>query len=226
MATSSVRGSTNVLTLKYSGAAFSVLVATLSTLLLVSELFGLWTGASGSLMLLSGYESIMLMAIVAVSFSVLAFCLYRNVTKEVAKQPEYVNVTAYHFITNALLAVLAVIFIFMVAGLISVVLSSLVLIGTSVDIGSMYLNKFLPGLVMACVVAFIGFSAYKIMKGKNMSLLMTIVLMSVAGALLVAALITIPIKAHTGSGSSSSSSLPSMYDDYNYSNYFNNYYKN
>lgn len=226
MATSPARVSTNVLTLKYSGAAFSVLAATLSTLLLVSELFGLWTGASGSLMLLSGYESIMLMAVVAVSFSVLAFCLYRNVTKEVAKQPEYVNVTAYHFITNALLAGLAVIFIFTVAGLISVLLSSLVLIGTSADIGSMYLNKFLPGLVMAGVVAFIGFSAYKIMKGKNMSMLMTIVLMSVAGALLVAALITIPIKAHMGSSSSSSSSLPSMYDDYNYSNYFNDYYKN
>lgn len=229
MATSSASSSTSVLTLKYSGAAVSALVATFSTLALLSELFGLWTGTSGSLMLLGGYQSIMMTAVVAALFSVLAFCLYRNVTKEVAKQPGYVNKTAYHFITNAFLAVLAGVFVLIVAGLVSILLSSLVLIGTSTDIGGMYLNDFLPGLVAAGLVGFVGFAAYKIMIGKNLSMLMTVVLMSLAGALMIAALITIPIKAHMSSSSSSSNST-NMYDSSDYNNYlndyFNEYYKN
>lgn len=224
MTVSSAPSSTSVLTLKYSGAAVSALIATFSTLALLSELFGLWTGEVSSVMLLGGYQGIMMTAVVNSLFSVLAFCLYRSVTKEVAKQPDYVNKTAYHFITNAFLAVLAVVLVLIVAGLVSILLSSLLLIGTNTDIGSMYLNDFLPGLVAAGLVAFVGFAAYKIMKGKNLSMLMTIVLMSLAGALLVAALITIPIKAHMSSSSSSNSS--SMYDYYDYSDYFNNYYKN
>lgn len=225
MASPSVSHSTSVLTLKYSGAAISALAATFSVLAALSEMIGLWSGASGSLMLLGGYQGVMMTVVVAALFSVLAFCLYRSVTKEVAKQPDYIHTTAYHFVTNAFLALLAVVFMFIVAGLVSILLSSLLLIGTSTDIGGMYLNDFLPGVVAGGIVGFVGFSAYKIMKGKNFSMVMTIVLMSLAGALLLAALITIPIKAHMGSSTPSSSS--SMYDNYyDYSDYLNNYYKN
>lgn len=220
MASSSAARSTSELTLKYSGAAISALIATFSIVLLLSELFGLWTGASGGIVLLGGYQGIMTIAVVAVLFAVLAFCLYRNVTKAVAKQLDYVNKTAYHFVTNSFLAVLAGALIVTVAGLVSILLSSLLLIGTNADIGGMYLNQFLPGLVAAGLIAFVGFAAYKIMKGKNLSMLMTIVLMSLAGALMIAALITIPIKAHMSTGSSSSN----MYDNSDYNNYLNNYF--
>ncbi len=223
MASSSAARSTNELTLKYSGAAVSALVATFSIVLLLSELFGLWTGASGSIVLLSGYQGIMTVAVVAVLFAVLAFCLYRNVTKAVAKQLDYVNKTAYHFVTNSFLAVLAGALIVTVAGLLSVLLSSLLLIGTNADIGGMYLNQFLPGLVAAGLIGFVGFAAYKIMKGKNLSMLMTIVLMALAGALMIAALITIPIKTHMSTSSSSSNSS-NMYDNSDYNNYLNNYF--
>lgn len=225
MASSSAPSSTNVLTLKYSGAAFSALVALFSVITLLPELFGMWTGKSASIMtLLSGYVGIMTTAVVGALFAVLAFCLYRNVTKEVAEKPEYVTTTAYHFVTNAFLGVLAVTFVGIVAGLVSILLSSLLLIGTNTDIGSMYLNQFLPGLVAAGVVGFVGFCAFKIMKGKNLSMLMTIALLSLTGALLLAALITIPINAHTTSRSSSSSS--NMYNDYNYNYDYNDYLNN
>lgn len=219
MATSSAApASTSMLTLKYSGATVSALIATFGALTLLSELFGLWTDTLSGLTLLSGYTGIVTTAVVTALFSVLAFLLYRKVTKEVATQPGYINTTAYHFITNSFFGVLAGIFVVTVAGLVSILLSSLLLIGTSTDIGGMYLNQFLPGLLTAAVVGFVGFAAYKIMKGKNYSTLMTIVLMSLAGALLIAVLITVPIKAHTGSTPSSSTSGY----DYDYSDYFNN----
>jgi hypothetical protein len=40
------------------------------------------------------------------------------------------------------------------------------------------------------------------MKGKNMSGLMTLVLLSVAGAIMLAVLITVPIKAHSSTSKS------------------------
>lgn len=220
MATSSpVPVSTAMLTLKYSGATVSALIATFGALTLFSALFGLWTDKASGTLLFTGYVGVVTTAVMTALFSVLAFLLYRRVTKDVAAQPEYVNTSAYTFVTNSFFAVLAVMVVIIVAQLISILLSSLLLIGTSTDIGGMYLNEFLPGLLAAAIVAFVGFAAYKIMKGKNVSALMTIVLMSLAGALLIATLITVPIKAHMTTVSSSST--PNIY---NYDDYFKTYY--
>lgn len=214
MATSSsVPVSTGTLTLKYSGAAISALIATLGVLSLFSELFGLWTGSGGIVTLLGGYTSIVTTAVATALFSVLAFLLYRAVTKEVALQPGYIERPAYLFITNSFCAVVGGLFVFVIAQLVSILISSLLLIGTSTDIGALYLTQFLPGLLTAAVIGFVGFSAYKIVTGKNFSSIMTIVLMSLAGALLVAVLITVPIKAHSTAASSSSSST-NDYNDY------------
>lgn len=205
--------SSSMLTLKYGGAVVSALAATFGVLTLLPELFGLWTDKPGGLALLSGYTGIVMIAVATVLFSVLAFLLYGKVTKDVAVQPEYIHKTAYHFITNGFFAVLAGVLVVVVAGLVSILLSSLLLIGTNTDIGAMYLNQFLPGLLSAGVVAFVGFMAYKIMKGKNFSALLTIVLMSLAGALLLAVLITVPIKAHMTTVSPSSTTRTYNYDN-------------
>lgn len=211
-AASSAPASTSMLTLKYSGAAASALIAVSSSITLLGELFGLWTDKYTS-----GYTAIVKVAVEAVVFAVVALLLYRQVTKDVAAQPEYVNKPVYHFITNGFFALLAGALVFLVAELVSILLSSLLLIGTSADIAAMYLGQFLPGLLAAALVGFVSFAAYKIMKGKNFSALMTIVLVSLTGALFIAALVTVPIKAHTTSTTTSTSG------EYNYdsSNYFN-----
>ncbi len=214
MATESSHASSSTLTLKYGGAAASVLIALYSVGTVLSSLFGFWTDKAGSLMLSGGYIGVVESAISAVLFALVAFLLYKKVTKDIAAQPEYVNTTVYHFITKGLFAVLATAFVVYVAQLLSVLISSLLLIGTSTDIGGLYLNQFLPSLLGAAVVGVMGFSAFKIMKGRNLSGLMTIVLLSLAGALLIATLITVPIKAHSSTVTPSSS-------DFDYSNYFN-----
>lgn len=209
-----------MLTLTYSGAAMSTLLATFSALAVVAELFGLWTGKSSTILLLAGYTGIVTGAVAAVLFSVLAFLLYKKVTKDVAAHTDYITTVAYHGITNSFFALLVAAFILIVAQLIAILISSLLLIGTSADIGGMYLNQFLPGVIAAGVVGFVGFMAFKIMKGKNFSTIMTVMLMSLAGALLLAVLITVPIKAHT-SAADSAATNPSMYD---YEDYFKTYY--
>ncbi len=214
MATSSSTPVSNsMLTLKYGGAVFSALAATYGAVSLLSDLFGLWTGSGASL--LGGYVGIVTTAVVTVLFAVLAFLLYKGVTKAVAAQPGYINTPVYHFITNGFFAVLAVVSVFLAGSLVAVLLSSLLLIGTSTDIGALYLGRFLPELLALAIVGFVGFAALKIMKGKNLSTVMTLVLMSLAGALLIATLITVPIVAH---GSSSRSSSGYNYDLSDYLN--------
>lgn len=198
---SSAPASTSMVTLKYSGAVISALIAINSLITVLGDLFGLWTDKYGATSE-SNYVGTVTLAVTAVLFSVLAFLLYRRVTKDVAAQPEYVNKPVYHFITNGFFGVTAAYLIVLTAQLVSVLISSLLLIGTNADIGALYLNQFLPTFVAAGMVAFVGFAAYKIMKGKNLSTLMTIVLMSLAGALMIAVLITVPIKAHSGTTSS------------------------
>lgn len=195
-APSQEKNSTNMITLQYSGATVAALISTFGILLTLSELFGLWTDKAGGVWILSGYVGVVSMAVTAALFSVVSFLLYRRVTKQVAERTDYIATSAYNFITNAFFAVLAGVLIVIVASLVAVLIASLLLIGTSTDIGGLYLGEFLPGLLAGLIVAFVGFCAYKIMKGKNFSLPMTLVLMSLAGALFLAVLITVPIKAH------------------------------
>lgn len=215
MSIASSHESSGRLTLKYGGAAATLLIALYNVTTVLSSLFGLWTDKASSLVSSGGYIGIVESSILAVMFALVAFLLYKNVTKEIAMQPEYINSAVYHFITNGLFAVLATVFIVCVTQLLSILISSLLLIGTSTDIGGLYLNQFLPSLLGAGVIGVTGFAAYKIMKGRNLSGLMTIVLVSLAGALLIATLITVPIKAH------STASVTPSNSSFDYSKYFN-----
>lgn len=215
MSTASSHASSSMVTLKYGSAAASVLLALYNVTLVLSSLFGLWTDKASSVIASGGYIGIVESSILAVLFALVAFLLYKNVTKEIAAQPEYVNSAMYHCITNSLFAALAAAFVLFVAQLLSVLISSLLLIGTNTDIGGLYLNQFLPSLLDAGVVGVAGFAAYKIMKGRNLSGLMTIILVSLAGALLIATLITVPIKAH------STASVTPSNSSFDYSKYFN-----
>ena len=203
-----------LITLLYTGAALATFLSAYSAVAVIGKLFSMWTSSGATLQNLmsafvtgsSAYVDTILLAVVGVGMAVAAFLLYGRVSREIAKQPEYVKTSAYAFVTNTLVGVFFFTVGVMALELVSVVISSLVLIGTSTDIGAMYLGMFLPLLLSGAVVAFVGWMALEIMRGRDKSKLLTVVLMSVAGALLVATLITVPIKAH------SSSSTRSIYD--------------
>ncbi len=209
------------ITLTYLGAVVSVLLALTASSSVIANLMAMWSNTGmgmymaslGSALLLGSdlYTSTVSSAVAAGVFAFLAFWLYKKTTKDIVSQPEYVHRAPYAFVTNTFVGILALAVILLASSLVSILISSLMLIGTGADISQMYLQRFLPQLLGLGFVGFIGYCAYKIYRGKNMSKLMTLVLMGVAGALLVATLITVPIKAHTGSSNSSSSSRSSNY---------------
>lgn len=209
------------LTLLYTGAALTTFLGAFSIVALVGKLFSMWTGGSTIQNMMSAlvtgnsaYVDTIFLAIIGVGMTLAAFFLYGKVSREIAGQPEYTKTSAYAFITNALVGVFFLTVGVMALELVSILISSLVLIGTNTDIGAMYLSMFLPLLLSGAVVAFVGWMALEIMRGRDKSKLLTIVLMSVAGALLVATLITVPIKAHGSSSGGSNYDSIRQYLDY------------
>lgn len=192
-----VKSRGGLLTLKYLGASAAAVMSVLASLGLLSSLMMQWTGGAGLVWLVGNHYGMMVsLGVSAVVFALLAMWLYRLVSREVAARPAYLSSTPYVVITNIIFGFFAVLLVCMVIRLISVLLSSLLLIGSGADIGGMYLREFLPTLVGAALVFVAVWMTYKIVRGKNMSWALSLVLVSVAGALLLATLITVPLATH------------------------------
>lgn len=211
------------ITLKYLGAALSATLAVMTSIAAIWKLIGLWSGSglstsplAGPLGLIGISSDLIAVSIAAVIFSVLAFFLYRWATKAIAGRVSYLETTPYRVITNGFVAVMAMIAVLLTVDVLTVLISSLLLIGKSVDIGHIYLTQFLPSLVGLAVAGFAALMGYQIAKGRNKSFLLTLVTMSLAGAILVAVCITVPINKNYTAGvplkSSSSSSSDKQFD--------------
>ena len=213
------------LTFEYALAMVSVTLATLLTTALVSLLFGLWSSKSaslvGSLFGGSAVANVLTFGILTVVFSVLAFVLFGRVTRAVADDRSgYTGRLAYKLTTYGSLFVLVLAALPLVASLLSVLISSLLLIGVS-DAGSvyssLYLGNFLPSLVSLALLAVVIFFIGKIISGFNKSRILSLVLIGVTVVVAVALAITLAVKAHD----KPSVKLPSFRSDSTInSNYF------
>ncbi len=193
------------LTLKYLGASISAVLSVVVFSNVIQQLFLLWTKTNSTSSLGAfvpiSYQGMVTSALLTITFSLIAWLGFINVTKSIAARSEYVNTLAYVLITNAMLGVLVLATLIGLVNLVSVLLSSLILIGSGTDIGAMYLGTFLPQLVASALAGFAAFAAYKIAKGKNLSSVLGIVLVSVAGAALIATIITVAVQSHVTASS-------------------------
>lgn len=216
--TASATVPSSFITLKYLGAVVSTVLAVVTSVGAISQLIGLWANKSsgvspvyGLLGVLGLSNDLIFLSVAGIGFSVLAFFLYRCATKAIATRVSYLQTTAYVVITNAFVAVMAMMTVLFAIDIATVAVSSLLLIGKSVDIGAMYLTQFLPSMIGLGVVGFAGLMGYQIAKGRNKSFVLTLVIMTIAAAVLVAVCITVPIKKNYYGGSllksTSSSSL-------------------
>ncbi len=207
------------LSLKYGAGALAVVFAVRTIETVASQIFALLIGNAGTLGSY-GPVDVVTESILAVLFSLIAFLLYRKVSKDIAAAPDYVYQPLYHFITNVLVGALVLEALYGVAVVVSVLLNSLFLIGAGADYGALYLGQFLPALITTATAVVAALFAFNIMKGKNRSLPMTITVLAVAGALFLMTAITVPIKAHSSTASTYNTSTT------NIDNYLNSLYKN
>ena len=193
------------LTFEYALAMVSVTFAAITSIVLMPMLFGMWSAkdaVSFGLSLSGGSitANILAVGILAVLFSVLAFVLFGRVTRTIAADRSgYTGRLAYKLTTYGSLFMIVLAALPLVANLISVLISSLLLIGVS-DAGSvytaLYLGNFLPSLVCLAVLAVVIFFIGKIINGYNKSRPLAITLIAITGVVAVALAITLAVQAH------------------------------
>ena len=193
------------LTFEYALAMVSVTFAAITSIVLMPMLFGMWSAkdaVSFGLSLSGGSitANILAVGILAVLFSVLAFVLFGRVTRAIAADRSgYTGRLAYKLTTYGSLFMIVLAALPLVANLISVLISSLLLIGVS-DAGSvytaLYLGNFLPSLVCLAVLAVVIFFIGKIINGYNKSRPLAITLIAITGVVAVALAITLAVQAH------------------------------
>lgn len=194
------------LTLEYVAALVLSLIATLCVAASINAMFAIWGdvfvvfGAplNWLLPITSGYVGAIVAAIGAVVTAGGAFILFGRVSRTVSQRPGYTGRISYKLATYGALAAFALQTLMIVIGLVGIVISSLMLIGSESSIGELYLQQFLPLLLGGLVVGSVTYLMYKITKGFNKSKMMTLVLVGAGSLALVALIVTVAVAAHNG----------------------------
>lgn len=203
------------LTLEHVGHMVLVLVVTalISTAILTG--ISLWMGGAGPAVMLmansnpmlsmmgeSGMkilESTVAVGIVAALVVLLPMLvlLDRRTRAEWQKRPDFAGRVAYKAPVYTTLGLLVATKVGLVIQLLSIVLSSLALIGVeNVDFGSMYLHDFLPTFITLLVVAAAAWYAFKLAKGKDLGKMFSMITAFLGTVLAVALFITAVVTFH------------------------------
>lgn len=153
------------LTFEYVLAMFSTVVASMLTTFLITAVMEQWSGSaslSATKALLGGsVVTVLTLAMLAVLLAVVAFVLFGRVTRSVAEERAgYTGRLAYKLTTYGSLFVLVAVMLPLIANLVSVLVSSLLLIGVDnagAVYSNLYLANFLPSLVSLAVLAGVAF---------------------------------------------------------------------
>jgi hypothetical protein len=165
-----------------------------------------WTEANASIGLVAALATLVpLMTI-----------LDRRTRAEWAKRPGYESRVAYKVPVYVALGVLVAGKVFALIQMLTVVLTSLAVIGVKgYDIGSMYLYQFLPAAIAALIFGAAGWYLFKLAKGRDngraYSVATSLVAMMVAVALFVTAVIVL----HTPGSTIEPSGGTNYFDDFN-----------
>lgn len=225
------KGKAKMLTLEYALAMGSAIISIMLLIDIITKVFGLWTNSTSMLLrsvggfftpsMVTQGTGIIAASVFAVLLAVLSLVLFSHISKAIPERENYTKRTAYKLITYGGLAVLIIPAIDLVARLVSILINSLLFIG--IDNGgefykSLYLGEFLPYALALAIVATSAYFICQIVKGRNMSKALSLVLIVASSVVLLTGVITIAIKAHDIGNSVKT--IPSDYSRYkNYQDY-------
>lgn len=217
------KGKAKWLTFEYALSMGSLVLAALLTTSMLTAVFGGWAG-KGSAVAHSGTSWLMglfsvnmitpatglvVTSVAAVLLSVVALIGFGRVSKALPDREGYTKRAAYKVITYSALAALVLPVLALVAKLIGILVSSLLFIGIN-GAGevykTLYLVEFLPYLLSLGVLAAVAFLVGKIVNGHNTSKTVSLIVLGVASALLIASAITVAVQVRDSSKPSRSNS--------------------
>lgn len=211
------KGKAKWLTFEYAGAMASIVTAALLSVAVLPTLFGMWVGANKPTADMHGFlaevldidmitpsTGLIAGSVLAVLLSVAALVLFSRVSRTVPDREGYTSRTAYKVITYMTMAALVVPAVVLVAKLVTVLIASLLFIGVS-NAGkiysSLYLVEFLPYLIGLAVIVAAAWMVRGVIMGRNMSRVLSFIVLGVASVVLIATSVTVAVKLHSGSPS-------------------------
>lgn len=193
-----------LLTLEYSFALTSSIIAVLMATSSITMLFALWNDASATVAMplswlmpiASGYVGLMVAALMALVAGAVAVVLFKRVSRAVAERKGYTKRLSYKVATYGAFAFLAAYTVVLGVSLVAILLSSLVLIGSESSISSLYLREFLPALIAFVITGMSAYWMYKIVRGVNKSGIWALSLLGLSAAIVVTAIVTVAVTSH------------------------------
>jgi hypothetical protein len=192
------------LTLEYI-VSFGAIVASLMCLdAAVKAAFTLWNNGTvvlgmpfGWVLPVSGgYTGAIWAGLAAVALALVGMFFHRRAAAGMNARPVYVERQAYKIVAYATLAVLGVYLLVTVLTLFSVIISSLLLIGSESSISSLYLTVFLPTLLTILIVGFATYCVYRFTTGRSEIAKLYNVLLALGTIVLLALIITVAVRSH------------------------------
>lgn len=210
-----IKRPSDFLSLEYGFAIVAALVSLLASVSTITTLMSLWARSSSDVVPLTAliatitktnYSHTITVSLAAVIFGFVALILFGRVSRAVASsRPAYTGRVSYKVLTYLGFSVLVVVSASLVVSLLGILLSSLILIGADAGIGDMYVHQFVPQLIALVFVAAATWLFYGIVRGQNTSKLLSLGLVGLGSALLVATIITTAVHSHSSNSSSDGS---------------------
>ncbi|HEX6462293.1 MAG TPA: hypothetical protein VFZ58_03395 [Candidatus Saccharimonadales bacterium] len=190
------------LALRLIGAVGSTVLLTIVAAGAISTFVELLSKSQGTMLdaFLMGFmhDASVLSATMLLTLAVVPWLLFRSVKTSLASEPRFTGRTVYKVTMYLGLMVLVLATVLQLIGALAAVISSLLSIGVSgVDIGGIYLHKFLPSLLGAVVTGFVAFCFLQTDRGRDKVSLMSLVVAIVSVVFAVALLIATAISLHS-----------------------------
>lgn len=192
------------LTLEFIVSLGSIVVAVVCLDAAIKALFTLWNGATvelgvpfGWLLPVSGgYVGAVWAGFAAVVFVLLGMFFARRVNASLSARPAFRGRVAYKLALYVALTVLAAVLLGAVLTLFTVIITSLLLIGSESSIGSLYVKVFLPTLVMIAIAGYASYVTYRTAKGRGDLAGLYTLLLALSTVVLLGLIITVAVRSH------------------------------
>ena len=211
------KGKAKWLTFEYLVAMLSTVLAASLLVRVIVSMFGLWFSSTASVTATSvgGWLASILSldtvtpgtglvaaSIMTVLLSVVALVCFKRVSRTIPDRKDYTSSLEYKLVTYGGFALLVLPILVLIAKIVGVLVSSLLFIGVygaGVVYKSLYLAEFLPYLLALGVLVYAAMCLKDIINGKNVSNILSIVLIAVASVVLFTSAITVAVKIHDSS---------------------------
>jgi hypothetical protein len=192
------------LTLEYVVAMGSIIATIVCLAAAIKAACTLWNDSTVSLgvpfdwilPVSNGYVGAMWAGLAAVVFALSALFFGRRTVASIAARPGYESRLVYKVITYATLAISAVWLLIALVTFFTVIITSLLLIGSESSIGSLYANVFIPTLLNSLVAGFATYVLYRFAKGRGAMTRLNLLLLAATSVTLLALIVTVAVRSH------------------------------